>query len=549
MNSHQEIGNIFSDYQRLKDPIISEFISSIPTNMSEAASTVLKSFSSENTIVKNRAVLKNKMKQFHLEANTLTKVVSEAIDLADQKETKILLAIHQPNLFAYSGVFKKIILLHALKSRIIEKDPTQKVISMFLIINHDFMGDFWTRVAEMPSIRSSGGVLELRYPVSTRNKWKMTCNSPPPSNIILGRWEKQIFHWIKNSSILDVTEKKAYMGKFDNFWKLVKDSHSRAKSYADFNSFLMSKIVNEIWKYDTLFVNLTELAEAFEDGFKFLISNYSYLANTLRDCEKTFDQYGIRKSVSSNSYLYAPIWLHCKCGSKAPSTLARIAEDTICSGNCMACKKEILLNFGNITSPEITQETISNISPRAIPILLLLARELNTSCYVTGTGGSLQYTLVASKVFKALNINPPSVILWPSEDRYLGIGQKEALSHSEHTSKHEIRNYLETMHDTVEKQRSTIMPLIRERDLLIKKNLPLEQHLEKIFAIKENQRTIRTLMRKMKKVVNAIELRACIVDYAINYGIKDVESIWKLALQKNGDLFSPITFPNIVPVK
>ena len=489
------------------------------------------------------------MKQFHLEANTLTKVISEAIDLADQKETKILLAIHQPNLFAYSGVFKKIILLHALKSRIIEKDPTQKVISMFLIINHDFMGDFWTRVAEMPSIRSSGGVLELRYPVSTRNKWKMTCNSPPPSNIILGRWEKQIFHWIKNCSILDVTEKKAYMGKFDNFWKLVKDSHSRAKSYADFNSFLMSKIVNEIWKYDTLFVNLTELSEAFEDGFKFLISNYSYLANTLRDCEKTFDQYGIRKSVSSNSYLYAPIWLHCKCGSKAPSTFVRIAEDTICSGNCMACKKEILLNFGNVTSPEISQEIISNISPRAIPILLLLARELNTSCYVTGTGGSLQYTLVASKVFKALNINPPSVILWPSEDRYIGIGQKEALSHSEHTSKHEIRNYLETMHDTVENQRSTIMPLIRERDLLIKKNLPLAQHLEKIFAIKENQRTIRTLMRKMKKVVNAIELRACIIDYAINYGIKDVESIWKLALQKNGDLFSPITFPNIVPVK
>ena len=215
----------------------------------------------------------------------------------------------------------------------------------------------------------------------------------------------------------------------------------------------------------------------------------------------------------------------------------------------MACTKEILLNFGNVTSPVVTQEMISNISPRAIHILLLLARELNTSCYVTGTGGSLQYTLVASKVFKALNINPPSVVLWPSEDRYIGIGQKEALSHSEQTNKHEIKNYLETMHDTVEKQRSTIMPLISERDVLIEKNLPLEQHLEKIFAIKESQRTIRTLMRKMKKVVNAIELRPCIVDYAINYGIKDVESIWKLALQKNDDLFSPITFPNIAPIK
>src|SRR4029079_19687064 len=105
--------------------------------------------------------------------------------------------------------------------------------------------------------------------------------------------------------------------------------------------------------------------------------------------------------------------------------------------------------------------------------------------YVSGTSGRLQYNLVANKVVKALNVNPPSVILWPSEDRYIGIGQKEALSHSEHTSKHEIRNYLETMHDTVEKQRSSIIPLIRERDILIKKNLPLEQHLEKIFAIKE----------------------------------------------------------------
>lgn len=549
MNTHQEIGNIFSDYQRLKDPIITEFISSIPTSLSQAVSLVLKSFSSEKTMVKNRAILKEKMKKFHSEADTLTNVINEAIDLADQKETRILLAIHQPNLFAYSGVFKKIILLQALKSRIIDRDPTQKVISMFLIINHDFMGDFWTRVAEMPSIRSSDGILELRYPVSPRNKWKMTCNSPPPSNIILGRWEKQIFHWIKNCSILEGPEKKIYMEKSEEFWKLVKNSHSRAKSYADFSSFLMSSIVNEIWNYDTLFVNLTDLAEAFEDGFKFLISNYSYLANTLRECEKTFDQYGIRKSVSSNSYLYAPIWLHCKCGSKAPSTFVKIAEDTICSGSCMACKNEILLNFRNVSSPELTQDIISNISPRAIPILLLLSRELNTSCYVTGTGGSLRYTLVASKVFKALNINPPSVILWPSEDKYIGIGQREALSHSEHINKHEIKNYLETLHDTVEKKRSAIMPLIRERDALIKKNLPIEQHLEKIFAIKESQRTLRTLMRKMKKVVNAIELRPCIIDYAINYGIKDVESIWKLALQKNGDLFSPIMFPISSPKK
>ncbi len=543
MNTHQDIRYIFSDYQKLRDPVITDFISSIPASVSKAALLILRSFSPEKTIVTNRAILKRKIKKFHSEADTLSNMINETISLADEKETKILLAIHQPNLFAYSGVFKKIILLQALKSRIMDIDPTQKVISMFLIINHDFMGDFWTRVAEMPSIRSSDGVLELRYPVIARNKWKMTCNNPPPSNSILSRWEKQIFHWIKNCSILEGPEKKIYIDKFEDFWKLVKNSHSLATSYADFSSFLMSSIVNKIWNYDTLFVNLTELAEAFEDGFKFLIANYSYLANTLRECEKTFDQYGIRKSVSSNSYLYAPIWLHCKCGSKAPSTFLKIAEDTVCSGSCMACKNEILLNFGNANSPQLTKDTISNISPRAIPILLLLSREFNTSCYVTGTGGSLRYTLVASKAFKALNIKPPSVILWPSEDRYMGIGQREAWSNSEHTNIQGMKNYLENLRDSVEKKRSAIMPLIRERDMLIKKNLAIEDHLEKIFAVKESQRTIRTLIRKTKKVVNAIELRPCIVDYAVNYGIKDVESIWKSALEKNDDLFSPITFP------
>jgi hypothetical protein len=544
MNTHQGIDYIFSDYQKLDDPTINDFISGIPSKLSQAGTYVLNSFSSERTKVGCRTILKAQISKFHKEIGTLTEPVNNSIRLVDLRDTKILIAIHQPNLFAYGGVFKKIILLQALKSNIMRIDPGQNIISLFLIINHDFMGDFWTRVAELPSIKSSDGILELRYGVTPHDRWKMTSNSPPPSNAIIEKWEKQVVNWIKNCSLSQSQEKEKFVDNFRDFWKLVKYSRSRAGSYADFNSFLMSLIANKIWDYDTLFVNLTDLAVAFEDGYKFLISNNIRLATTLKDCEKTFDQYGVRKAFSSNSYLYAPIWLHCKCGSKAPSTLLLSSGEIIGSGNCMACKNDILFNFGNPTDPNIDMNIISNISPRAIPILLLLSRELNTSCYVTGTGGSLKYTLVASKVFKALDINPPVSILWPSHDDYVGIGQNEALQYSKYSTVRDMKIYLEDLYRSVEEERLLIVPLIKERKNLIEKNLPIESLLNKIFLIKEHQRQVRNLITETKKVISAVELKPCIIDYVVNFGLKEVEIIWRSALDKNDDLFSPISFPS-----
>ena len=543
MNTHQGIEYIFSDYQKLDDPTINDFISSIPFSLNQAASDIINSFSSAKTKIGCRTILKTQVEKFHKQIDTLTPGVNNAIRFVDLEDTKILIAIHQPNLFAYGGVFKKIILLQALKTSILRKDPHQNIVSLFLIINHDFMGDFWTRVAELPSIKSADGILELRYGVTPHNRWKMTSNSPPPSSAILEKWERRVTSWIKNCSLSLDQEKQKLIDNFMDFWTLVKYSRSRARSYSDFNSFLMSLIVNKIWDYDTLFVNLTDLAGAFEDGYKFLISNNMRFAKTLKDCEKTFDQFGVRKGFSSSSYLYAPIWLHCKCGSKAPSTLVIDSGKIMGSGNCMACKNSIRLNFGNPTNPIIDLDIISNISPRAIPILLLLSRELNTSCYVTGTGGSLRYTLVASKVFKALGIDSPISILWPSNDEYVGIGQEEALQYSKYSSARDLKSYLEDLYIRVEEKRSVILPLIKERNRLIEYNLPIDSLLEKIFSIKEDQREIRNLIAETKKVISAIELKPCIIDYVVNFGIKQIEVIWRSALHSTDDLFSQISFP------
>jgi hypothetical protein len=210
----------------------------------------------------------------------------------------------------------------------------------------------------------------------------------------------------------------------------------------------------------------------------------------------------------------------------------------------MACKNDILFNFGNPNDPNIDLNIISNISPRAIPILLLLSRELNTSCYVTGTGGSLRYTLVASKVFKALDINPPVSVLWPSHDNYVGIGQNEALQYSKYSTVRKMKIYLEDLYRSVEEERSVIIPLIKKRSSLIEKNLPIDSLLNKIFLIKEHQRQLRNLITETKKVISAVELKPCIIDYVVNFGLKEVELIWRSALHKNDDLFSPVSFPS-----
>ena len=63
---------------------------------------------------------------------------------------QILISIHQPNLFAYGGVFKKIVLLQTIKSMLQQgNDPsTTRFINLFLIVDHDFMDDVWIRVAQ-----------------------------------------------------------------------------------------------------------------------------------------------------------------------------------------------------------------------------------------------------------------------------------------------------------------------------------------------------------------------------------------------------------------
>ena len=540
--------SLFSKYDQVHSLELSQFISSVPETFSSAVKMLLSSSSNvtdENSfIVKNRIKLKKYIEEFHLEANTNTNSVIDRCNMLSHPGTEVLTSTHQPNLFAYSGVFKKIILSQTIKRTVEEQDSKKKIIDLFLIVDHDFMDDIWIRVAQLPSMRHSDGILELRLPISNSNRWRIVSRMPVPNHTILHYWRRQLNSWIKDSiSRSKNIDKTALMNNLEDFWRQVESAYAKAKTYSDFNSFLMSQIVNNVWKYDTLFVRLSKLSSVFEEGFKYLISNFSTYSNCLRKAETAFLRHGVQTGVSSTSYLYAPLWLHCRCGSKASVKINRDGEQLELHGLCISCKKDLHLNIGNRTQLNLSDEIIQNLSPRAIPILLLLCRDLGVTNLVSGTGGSMDYTIVASIVFRELGIDMPRVLVWPSNDIYTGIGQSEAMHVSKITERSDVLKCLEKLKLQNADYENKIKPFIVERTRKIKEHEPIDKLLSNLFDLKEAQRTIRQNIKITEKVSNALGLKPCFIDYAVNFGMMRTEQIWRENLLNNKNLISPVIFP------
>ena len=125
-----EVRTLFSRFSQVNDPLVSGFARSIPEKFADAVDRVaLQKFLANDFVLHNRFMLKSFIKKFHSEAGTLTDNVESCIDLLDNPTTKILVSTHQPNLFAYSGVFKKIVMLEALKRAVEERDALKCIVT------------------------------------------------------------------------------------------------------------------------------------------------------------------------------------------------------------------------------------------------------------------------------------------------------------------------------------------------------------------------------------------------------------------------------------
>ena len=191
------------------------------------------------------------------------------------------------------------------------------------------------------------------------------------------------------------------------------------------------------------------------------------------------------------------------------------------------------------------EEVIHRLSPRAIPILLLLCRDLGVACYASGGGGSMDYAVVGSIVFKALSVDIPQTVLWYSKDIYYGIGQSEALELVQLTKQSDIMPYLESLKQKDAEHRNKIIPIIAERNHRIKSGESIQTLLKNLFSLKEQQREIRRAIKMTQKVKNVVNMSPCFVDYAINFGVANTEIQWRGNLLNNNNLASPVVMQTI----
>ena len=548
----QCIRSLFSQYEGVNNPILSDYISSIPERLSDAVLRVREQLTVTNTeyILSNRRKLAKHIAAFHNQAGTDFPAVEQSRIGIQDPSAQILVSIHQPNLFAYGGVFKKIVLLQTIKSMLEKKangvsNTSTRFINLFLLVDHDFMDDVWIRVARLPSVRHSDGILELRMPITASNRWKLVRNMEVPPIAIVDHWRKQVTSWIKNASLaldLGKNERIRLFENLEQFWMEVDESHNRARSYADLNSFIMSRIVNKIWGYDTLFVRLSDISEVFEGGFRFLLNNFRKYSGILSESDVMFLRNGINTGVSQSTYLNAPVWLHCKCGSKASVKMNEIESGIFdLSGTCMSCKRPLTLRLNGSDSCRIPSSTLNELSLRAIPILLLLSRDLGICCYASGTGGSMGYTMVGRLAFKELSIKMPVTVVWASDDFYSGVGQREALQSLKFKYSAEVIKYAEQLRITLSNFNANVAPLLSKRADLAKDGQDIQDILKELAVLKQEQRNARQLLKISDKVLRASTLKPCIIDYAVNFGLKNTESMWINSLIENDDLAKPVT--------
>jgi hypothetical protein len=505
-----------------------------------------------------RKQLSKHVRKFHADCGTLSPHVEEAIKRLEDGSCLLLMTAHQPNLFAYSGVLRKATLNHVLEKRL-SKDLEMPVVSFFGVADQDFADDRWVRSAFLPDVERRNGLLELRFDMSEK---LMLNRVSKPSRRILDDWQNRIQDWMnrKLSSIerhrralgdKSGGENADLAGNLQSFWKLVEDAYNRAETYADFSAYIMSRIVNEIWGYDTLFSRFSECQQIFEREFCFLLSRFDEYSCYVK--EARLHSGSVERGVYEQEFDTVPFWYHCDCGSKARLTPGQRGGSYVGHGQCLRCGKEYEIDFQSKDKPRIS-DFVSKISARSLSMPLVFFHGLRAGCYVGGVGGS-DYLEQAKYVAQRLCMNFPPAVVWRPKDVYLGIGQLDALMTFRDISGTFDFSLYARVEDDLRRRIAEVQGKIDELEEEKKKicassGEKTEEQVRDLKVLSARQCDLRrgvnfpVLMRNLgllENVAVVMDLYPCIVDYAVNVGLKETSEQWIAFLQGNGNLSSNVS--------
>jgi hypothetical protein len=502
--------------------------------------------------------------KFHSDAGTLTPEVKKQLEILNSEQPLILMTAHQPNLFAYSGVFRKATLLQVLQQEL-QRMLSVPIITFFGIADQDFTDDRWVKTAQLPSVQQRNGVINLLLQLSPK---QMVKEVPPPSTEMLNRWKRQIQQWINTVNHLNISsvvpqhvqssdnrrsQVTRLNDRFETFWSLIHTAHDRSTSHADFNAFFMSQIINNIWRYNTLFSRFSECQQIFTKEFAFLCQQHHQYHRALAQAQDP------PQSLEENrDTLLAPFWYHCDCGGKARLYLKQQEALLRAEGDCINCAKKHTIDLGSLHHPEL-QKIKSKISARAIPMALIFFKGLDVIGYVGGVGGR-RYLFEAQQIATDLRLPFPPVTDWRPHDRYLGIGQLEAILESQRILKQYKVQSLSAASDHIKEgitKKNTEIAINDQKKQALIENLRTnngEQN-EILAAIKD----VAAISARLKGECNLLNLELTlinnistidalypsIIDYAINIGLPETSEQWIHHLISNQSLTADVLMKSL----
>ena len=521
-------------------------------------------------ISRTRSDLAHFVEGFHEDCGTLTDSVQSRIEDLRSGIGLVLMTAHQPNFFAYGGVFRKATLNFVL-ARKLEETLGVPVVSFFGIADQDFTDDRWVRSCQLPAVKRSGGILSInvRLPEKT-----MLNSVSKPSHDVLEEWRTEIAGWLSDG-IRSVKRLSRATGlahamssncestlneNLRSFWDIVEESYDRSDNYSDLNAFVFSKIVNDVWQYDTIFSRFSECQQVFVDEFAFLLSRSKDYLRLLNEAKEIPHNESIYGGVSGQEPLLVPFWYHCDCGSKAKLFLIERSGSLSGKGRCIACSKSYDLGFGDKDDPDLSQ-ICSKISARAIPMALVFFKGLMPSCYVGGVAG-VRYLKEAEHAANGLGIHFPPIAFWRPHDRYLGVGQMEAL-----LELRRIRRDLDTDSISASRyllksriceigQRLDRLEVSRERLLKRLRERPKDEELiEEMRRISMSQTEIRRSsnlsvinyeLKILENISTISDLIPSIIDYAVQVGLRETSDQWIQHLHDSGSLSSDVCLQSVL---
>jgi hypothetical protein len=529
----------------------------------------LEKLSSEH-VRQTRSKLSGFGKVFHKQCGTLTSSVKERLEALEDGNCVVLMTAHQPNFFPYSGVLRKATLNFLLAQKL-EESLRIPVVNFFGIADQDFADDRWVRSCQLPAVLRRGGVLSIEAKLPER---MMLSSVAKPSRDWVDGWKARVEKWLDETikSVMGLSKKlgpaelfssssfSALHQNLEMLWSVVDDCFDRSERYSDFNAFIMSKIANDLWGYDTVFARFSECQRAFTDEFCFLLSRFKDYSHLLGEAQNIEGDETFGGGVSDQEPLLVPFWYHCDCGSKVKLFLTEDGGVLFGKGNCVNCQRYYNLEFGSEDNLNVSS-IASRISARAIPTSLIFFGGLVPSCYVGGIAGK-RYLEEARHVAKGLGMLFPPVAFWRPHDRYAGVGQVEALLELRCVC-HDLgaQNFSEAR-DMLMSRISKVRGILGEIEVSknriveeLRKN-PDDQELKRrLISVSMSQTETRIMFdfsashHELKVVDNALSVSSLIpsiIDYAVNVGLKETSNQWIRHLTEKDSLESDVLLESVL---